>query len=245
MLKEVFYFLKGYVIIKIEGKFPERFLNVAGKKKILIWDVQSKSNGLVCKVTAKEFSKVEGIAENCGCTMRVLGKIGMPFSAKRHKKRKALFLGILGFAVTVFLMLSVLWDISITGNERITQQQILDLLAQSGIRRGVWVYGIDKTQACNEIIAKNADIAWIGIEIKGSRAFVEIVEKVPKPYIEDKSIPCNIISTKSGVIENMQIRSGVPAVKIGDAVFEGQLLVSGIADSTFVGLRYLHSDADI
>lgn len=245
MLKEVFYFLKGYVIIKVEGKFPERFLNVAGRKNLLLWDLKPKQNAITFKIAASELRQAKESAENCGLKLSVLGKIGLPFTAKRHKSRKALLFGLVGFAAIVIVLFSLLWDISITGNESIPTDTVLKLLAESGIKRGVSARGIDPRQACNEISAKCGDIAWIGIEIKGTCAKVEIVEKVKKPVIEDKSIPCNIVSDKSGVVEKMQIRSGVPAVNVGDAVFDGQLLVSGIADSPILGVRYLHADGDI
>lgn len=245
MFKGVFYFFKGYVIIKVTGKFPERVLNVASKKNVLCWDIRPTKNSMVMKISARDLKAMEEISEGCNCKIHHMAKIGLPFTAKRHKKRHALLWGVGGFMCILLALFSLLWDISITGLETIPDQTIFELLEQSGIKKGRLVYGIDTRQACKEIIAKNDKIAWIGIEIRGSCALVEVVEKVQKPEIKDTQNAYNIISDKNGVIDSMQVRSGVPVVNVGDAVFEGSLIVSGIADSTAVGARYLPADADI
>ena len=245
MFKEVFYFLKGYVIIKIYGKFPERVLNVATNKNILCWDIKSLKNGISFKVSAKNFSEVKNIAETLGCTLNQTALIGAVFTAKRHKKRQALLWGMLVFVIIVFVLLSLLWDIRITGLETIDEQTILTQLSESGIKKGRFLYGMDSKKACEQISLKNDKIAWIGIELRGSCALVEVVERVAKPEIMDMYTPSNIISDKNGVVMGLEIKSGEPAVKIGDAVLQGQLLVSGVIDSAVTGARLVPSDGDI
>ena len=245
MFKGVFYFFKGYVIIKVTGKFPERVLNVSARKNILCWDIKPYKDSIILKTTAKDYPKMEEICNNCGCSMRTLAKLGLPFTARRHKKRSALVFGLGGFVCVLLILFSVLWDIRISGLEKIDKSIILSQLEESGIKKGRLVYGIDTRKVCNEIIAKNNKIAWIGIEIKGSVAEVEVVEKVAKPEIKDTENAYNIISDKNGVIESIIVRSGIPVVNAGDAVFDGSLLVSGVADSTAVGVRYLPADADV
>ncbi|MBQ2968183.1 MAG: sporulation protein YqfD [Clostridia bacterium] len=245
MFKKVFYFLKGYVIIKVEGKFPERFLNVAGRKNLLMWQVRPVSGGIVFCAPVSDFKKMQEISENTDCTVKLLKKVGFWHTVKMHQNRKALAIGVLVFVLVLFGMLSLLWDIRITGIDRIPEKQIRAELKRNGIYPFAFVYGINKTSACKNIVANNADISWIGIEIKGSRAFVEIVETVPKPAIQDKSVPCNLIADKSGVVTALEIESGVTMVKIGDTVTEGQLLVSGIADSSAQGVRFLHAEGEV
>ena len=43
MLFQLFYFLKGYVIIKVTGNFPEKFLNLAMQQNVYIWDIRKTS----------------------------------------------------------------------------------------------------------------------------------------------------------------------------------------------------------
>lgn len=245
MLKQVFYFLKGYVIIRIYGKFPERVLNVATAKNIICWDTKPISGGLCFKVSKKAYPMMEDIVKGCRCTMQTGAKIGLPFTAKRHKKRQALIWGVGLFFCVIFLFSSVLSEIRITGNEKISDTEILELLSECGISKGKFVYGIDTRKTVRQMYVKNDKIAWIGIEIRGNCALVEIAEKVEVPHIVPLDSPCNIVSDKDGLIEKIQVRYGIPMVKEGDAVYKEQLLVSGIADSSVVGVRYIHADAEI
>lgn len=245
MLKEVFYFLKGYVIIRVCGKFPERVLNIATAKDILCWDVKSIKGGIAFKVSAKAYPFMKEICEKCSCTMSTGAKIGMMFSLKRHKKRHALLWGVgLFFAIVVF-SLSFLWEIEIGGNEKIPENEIIALLSESGISRGKFLYFMDPEKACNDIYNKDDRLAWIGIEIRGTKALVSVAEKRPKPYVRDETVPCNIVADKDGMVYTLHVRIGEPCVNEGDAVLEGQLIVSGILDSAVLGYRTVHADADI
>ena len=245
MLKWVFYFLQGYVIIKIEGKFPERFLNVAGCKQIHMWRVRHTEDGIVLCVRRKDFRYASAVAAQTDCCVKVLTKQGLPYALKRNKHRKALFFGVFLFGLILFGMLSLVWKVEITGIERIPKVKLEQLLRENGIHPYAFLYGIDKTKAVNRITAELNDIAWMGIEIRGSCAFVEVVETVPKPEIQDKSQPCNLIADKDGIVTRLEIESGVTVVKIGDTITKGQLLVSGIADSPMAGVRFLHAEGEV
>lgn len=245
MLKEVFYFLKGYVIISVCGKFPERVLNVAARRDILCWDVKSTPRGISFKVSAKAYPFMEEICQKCGCTMMTGAKIGLCFTAKRHKKRQALLWGVCLFFALVLFSLSFLWEIRIDGNETISTEEILALLSESGIEKGKFLYSMDPEKACTDIYNKNDKLAWIGIEIRGSCALVSVAEKRPKPYVRDESVPCNIVADKDGVVHKLYVKIGEPVLKEGDAVLEGQLIVSGVIDSAVLGYRTVHADADI
>lgn len=245
MLKEVFYFLKGYVIIKVCGKFPERVLNVATDRDILCWDIKSVPGGIVFKVSAKAFPFMQEICTRCGCTMTSLVKSGLMFTAKRHKKRQALLWGVALFFAIVVISLSFLWEIRIEGLETIPESEILSQLSECGIRKGRFVYTMDPEKACTDIYNQNDKLAWIGIEIRGSCALVSVAEKRPGPYVRDETVPCNIVSDKDGVVHKLYVKIGEAVVNEGDAVTEGQLLVSGILDSSVLGYRALHADAEI
>lgn len=245
MFKKVFYFLKGYVIIKVEGKFPERFLNAAGRRNLLMWQVRPVPDGIILHVPMQACDKIKTIATDTDCTVKILKKSGLKDTVKRGTKRKALFYGMACFVLLIFGMLSLLWNVEITGIERIPEKTLRAQLKQNGIHKFAIVYGIDKTQAIKNIVAQNKDIAWLGIEIKGSCAYVEVVETVERPEIQDKSVPCNLISDKDGVVTAFEIESGITMVKIGDTVTKGQLLVSGISDSPSKGVRFLHAEGEV
>ena len=89
------------------------------------------------------------------------------------------------------------------------------------------------------------DIAWIGIEIKGTNAIVKIVKSSQKPEIVDESEYCNITSDKSGIITKINAQVGTANVKEGDIIKEGDVLVNGWMEGKFTGIRYVHAKGEI
>jgi similar to stage IV sporulation protein len=65
------------------------------------------------------------------------------------------------------------------------------------------------------------------------------------PPIVPSHIPCNIVAARDGQIIKMETYNGTTTFKAGDAVKKGQLLVSGVLNSTRVGYRMVHAEAKI
>ena len=91
----------------------------------------------------------------------------------------------------------------------------------------------------------NPDIAWIWVDIKGTRAFVEVKERTEKPDIVPDGEPCNIVADCDGIIENTVILKGKTVVSEGDIVKKGDLLVSGVDDTNYTGPIMYHADGEV
>jgi similar to stage IV sporulation protein len=78
----------------------------------------------------------------------------------------------------------------------------------------------------NLIRERIPEISYVGVSISGTRATIEIAEKtiIRKQPLE----PAHIVATKAGLIKEVLVLVGNPAVKEGDTVVPGQVLISGI-----------------
>ena len=54
-------YIKGYVEIKVYNGFIERFVNLATREKIHLWDMEYKSDYLTAKISRKDFIKIKNI----------------------------------------------------------------------------------------------------------------------------------------------------------------------------------------
>ena len=45
---------------------------------------------------------------------------------------------------------------------------------------------------------------------------------------ENGTYPCHIIAARDGVVRKIEVRTGIPLVKVGDTVKKGDILISGI-----------------
>src|SRR5574344_2243269 len=127
----------GYVNISVEGYFKERFINICISKKILLWNIKrKKSTFLSTNIGIKDFKKLNNIAKQTKCKIKIKGKKGLPFIFNRYRKRKifAIFLCLIIFIV-LFLS-NFIWNIDIVGNEKIKSEEILETLKKEGLETG-------------------------------------------------------------------------------------------------------------
>ena len=135
------------------------------------------------------------------------------------------------------------WKIEIVGNKSIETTEINELLASEGLKIGMLKENIDYKTLKNNIYINRNDILWIGINTKGVKVTVEILERL---NVEEKDeTPCNIIADKDGIIEKISVRNGMKKVDVGDSVCKGDILVSGIMESEYSNSVMVTADADI
>ena len=154
-------------------------------------------------------------------------------------------MGVALFFILLWYMTSHIMGIDVTGNQRITTDEILNQLKGCGIYYGAAVDKIDSKQIKNRMMTKFDDIAWIGINIKGSRAYIEVKERLDTEIRVDADVPCDIVAAKDGIIRLLEVKEGQTLVKTNQFVEQGDLLVSGVVDSNKTGMRYVHSFGEI
>ncbi|KUK84773.1 MAG: Sporulation protein YqfD [Desulfofundulus kuznetsovii] len=219
-------YLAGYVTITVSGAV-ERFINLATKQGISIWDAQTgKENEVVLNVRVKAVKKLRRIARKSGCRFKIKRREGLPFLLSYLNKRKAMVLGCIFFLTALYIFNSFVWFVQVTGNRNIKAEDILRTAAKAGLERGVLRRDVNIRTVEKSIQDQLPLLSWVGIEIKGTRAVIEVDEKIQaqEPY----NGPAHVVAQKSGLVEDILVFQGDPVVKEGDAVVEGQVLISGI-----------------
>jgi similar to stage IV sporulation protein len=229
LLNRLWNFIKGYVIILVEGYFLERFINICAKRKIFLWDVKNPNDlSMTLKVSIKGFKMLRPIARKSKCKVRIIKKKGLPFIINRYKKRKMFLLGTIIFVLLVNLLASFIWDIEILGNKETRSKDILQELSRLGVKPGVLKYNIDVNNIARTLVLQIDELGWASFEIKGTKAKVYVEERIKPPTLIPKDVPCNIIAKKDGLIDSIVVKNGEKVAEEGDTVVKGQLLVSGV-----------------
>lgn len=239
-------YIRGYVIILVEGYFPEKFINVCINRGVYLWDVRrEKSCVIILKTGMKAFARLRPIAKKTRCRIKVCSKKGLPFILHRYRRRKTFIIGSLLFIVMVYVLSSFIWTVEVFGNKKIASEEIIMALSETGLRVGMWKPLVDTEKVSNQLLLKVRELAWISIDISGTRAKVEIAERVMKPPIIEKDVPCNILAVKDGVIDTLNVKEGTPLIQVGSSVKKGDLIVAGMIQSIDGVVRYVHAFADI
>lgn len=245
-IKILINYILGYVNIIVEGYYIERFINICISRRILIWNLKrEKSSILRVNVSIKEFKKIREIAKKTKCKIKIKNKKGIPFLLHRYKKRKVFFILLIMTMFTIIVISNFVWNIEVTGTDKISKEELIKDLNECGLTIGKNKATIDTKEIINNIRLKREDIAWIGINLKGTNAIVEVVEAKSKPNIIDEEELCNIVATKEGIITKINSQNGTSLVKVGDLVKKGDVLIGGWLEGKYTGTRYVHAEGEV
>lgn len=148
-------------------------------------------------------------------------------------------------AIFILAITKFIWNIEVVGNEKISKEEIIELVSEYGIKQGKLKSNINGEKISNSIRLKRDDLSWIGINIKGTNAVITVKEAIEVPEIIDKSQICNIVATKDAIISKIVVQSGTARVNVGDEVKKGDILVEGIMEGANTGNREVHSEANV
>lgn len=245
-IKILLNYILGYVRITVEGYYIERFINICRKNKIIIWNLKrDKSVRLNLNIGIKDFKEIKKIAKKTKCKVKIIKKKGLPFLFNRYKKRKIFF----GFLLLILILIGIssnfIWNIEIKIENAEQLDNIYEDITSAGLETGKMKNKINTKEIINQIRLKRNDIAWMGIELKGTNAIVKLVKAERKPDIVDEEDYCNIVSDKVGVITKINAKNGTLAVNVGDTVKVGTVLINGWMEGKYTGIRYVHAQGDI
>ena len=239
-------YMNGYVDIVIEGYYIERFINICNTRNILLWNIK-KENSIVlhASVEVRDFKRLKSICKKTKCKLKIEKKKGFPFLVRKYRKRK-IFIGLLlCIIIFIFALSNFIWNIEVEGNMDISKEEILALASEEGLSIGKLKGQVDTKKVINKIRLERDDVAWAGIEIRGTNAVIQIVKADEKPDIVNEDEFCNIVADKDGMITKISAQNGTPLVKEGDVVTKGDIIVAGWMEGKYTGTRYLHAQGDV
>ncbi len=237
--------IRGYFTVSVYDSFDEGTLNDCAAIDISVWNVRRNNSALLFCVAAKDKKRFEKCMQKNRAVYEIITEKGAVHTLKKYKRRYALLLGGVLAAVFMFFMSSFIWSIEINGNVNLTDEEILEVLEEFGFSEGTIKKDIDYYILYQKIILKKPEIAWLAINIKGTHAEIEVLERALPPIIDDKETVSNIVASADGVIEDMQVYAGTPLVKRGDAVKKGDVLVSAVVESLDGSVKYVAAKAVI
>ncbi len=246
IIKILFSYMIGFLGITIEGYYIERFINMCRNNKIAIWHLKRKKDvQLDFRVGIHDFKEVCNIAKKTKCKVKIKNKKGLPFLLHRYKKRKIFFILLLIMIFLTLLSSNFVWNVDIREENGQELENIEKEIEEAGLKIGEWKAKVDTKEIINKIRLQRKDIAWMGIELKGTNAIVKIVKADEKPEIINDDEYCSIISDKAGIITKVNAQTGTANVKVGDTVNAGETLINGWMEGKYTGIRYVHAKGEI
>ncbi len=246
LIKIIFNYILGYIRISVEGYYIERFINICRNNRITMWKLKRDKNVKIdLNIGINDLKKVAKIAKQTKCKIKILNKKGLPFIFNKYKKRKIFFVFLVFIIILLGISSNFVWNIDIKYENNEQMEDLYQDIVNSGLTIGKMKSKVNTKEIINKVRLNRDDIAWIGIEMKGTNAIVRVVKATAKPDIINEEEYCSIVSDKQGVITKINAQNGTMAVKVGDTVNVGTTLINGWMEGKYTGIRYVHAKGEV
>lgn len=239
-------YIMGYVSFTASGGFSERFINLCAARKIAIREVKIGEDGLSAVTLPKNYKKLRTIAKNSGMKMKATGKHGLPFFLRNHKDRVGLLIGAVFFAVFMFVSSLFIWNIETVGAENVCDDEIIEAVKELGLKEGSLKRNIDTNELSRlAMINLSGKVSWLAVNVKGTRAVIEVRDYVEWREDSTYTEPGNIVADFDGLLLSVEVYNGQKVGKEGSGVDKGDLLISGIVENRDTSSQFLEARGKI
>lgn len=228
----------GYRRIYANAQNALALLNLCMEKGYVYAAFESDEEGGIAFITS--IFTARRLLRQCsvhGICVAEVGGGGIPHFIWRYRRRMGMLLGLLISAFLLLFSSRFVWDVRVTGNETVTEEEVCKALRECGFGVGSYIPDFHGNELENRVLIASDRIAWISIYMDGTVAVVQIKENLMPPT-KEPATPANLVAACDGQIELLELYRGNSVVSIGQAVRKGELLVSGLYDSNTVGYRY-------
>ncbi|MBQ1411079.1 MAG: sporulation protein YqfD [Oscillospiraceae bacterium] len=225
--------LRGTVEIEVTGASAALCLNRWTTADLPFWGLQRRSELVFrCRVYENQLDEISREAARAWCELRVLRRFGLPSLLRRLRRRPVLAVGMLLAVLLAWLLQNFVWFLRVEGNERLSEQEILNALAEEGVCFGTWGPTLDSTYLKHRMLYRMPALRWLAVNREGGVVTVLVAEREQEePHLETDGV-AHIVATRPGIIREISVINGFTELKPGDTVQPGDILISGIAEWT-------------
>ena len=235
-MKKLLNLIRGYLEVEITGAFPERLLNLCAQSRLAFWRVRwLDETTLRLRVSLLDGKELEALCSRSMCTCRELERRGGTAQALRLAQRWGFVLGLVLCLVAVGVLSRFVLVVEVVGNEQVPTAVILSQLRQLGVYPGAYGPAIQERDTANRALTALPELAFMAINIQGTRAVVQVEEVEPVPEILDEDTPADVVSGADGIIEEIHVSAGREMFQEGDVVAQGETLISGVMQLNEIG----------
>lgn len=210
----------------LTGLNLERFINTMRKSGIPLVSVRRQSQrSLLCQCFSTDLKQIASIADEKGWKMQRMEPTGLSALWAWGRKRPGIPIGLVLALVTALVLSQFIWRIEIH-HAGAYEADIAAYLTQSGYTVGARRANIDVRTLERELAYRYPELAWLHAYVSNVTLVVDVTHGVAMPEMPRKE-PSHIYAGRDGVVDSIRVSAGTAAVKAGDTVRKGQLLIRG------------------
>lgn len=222
------YLISGEVIVEVNTLNLERLLNSLWSKGISIEEISRIDNSTVrFRLKYSNYRQTENEVRRLKGKIKIVKTEGILFYLIKIRRKLSLVIGVFLFLIGLYILSTYVWAIEITTQKNVAPFEIRSELNKLGIKPGIKKSSFSVYELEKKLENVDSEILWLRVRIEGATLKINIEEKVnpPKSNITDKG---EVIAKKDGEVKRIFTESGKAAVKVGDIVKTGDILIHPI-----------------
>ncbi len=235
--------LRGSCTVAVPGLHRTAAMNLCMQIGLQYSDFRWREDGSVQFVcTVPSARRLLAACRARDIEIEIIAYRGFPQLLRRIGARAGLVVGTVLALTLIILSGLFVWDVQVSGNVSLTEGEVIEELRACGFGVGSYLPTLRVRQIENRVLMASERIGWLSINTDGTVARVQVIEHIEgeNAGASDPSgkHPANLVATRDGQIEYLELYRGNSVVTAGQAVKAGDLLVSGLYDSVTGGFRY-------
>lgn|GEM_PF-850725 len=232
-LTKATHWLKGYVLVEVSGKNPERLVNLCLISGFPVWGFSADGRSVFFYTTLPKYRTIHKLARKSRCIPRIRRRFGFPFIMSRVKRRPFFLLMAAFMFAGLIYMAGATWAIQVKGNETVSETDILRTAAAAGLIPGARKSALSPAAIEAALLKEHPELTWAYVHFQGTLAVIEVVEKTRPPT----ELPGDVVAARDGVVTSVLVLSGTPVVTPGQTVKAGDVLIAGQPGDARTGAR--------
>ncbi len=238
-MKRVLHGISGILKLYIYGDGALEAVNALNAEGLPFWELLPEGDGFSLCCSLLDADRACSLLDGCGVGYETERIRGLPRFIYPYRKRWGLLFGLVIALLIIYFSTTVVWDIRLNCNGDYDEAEVRQALSELGLEVGVPIKGIDVYRTELQFLINNGRFSDIAVNIEGTVIEVELRVKRVAERLPSRLGYYDLVAGEDAVILSVTARRGVPAVKAGDSVKAGQVLIAGLMEGKF-GEQYLY-----
>ena len=222
--------IAGRVVVELTSADLAEAYSAINSIRIPLFSVL-QTDALTARFTIyrSDYARLSSLTQARGETLKLCERQGIYWDFLHLTKRPILTGGVfILLFLTVFLPTRVLF-IRVEGNKTIPERKIVEAAEECGVSFGASRRIVRSERVKNNLLSALPELKWAGVNTYGCVAVISVTERSGQEQTKQESVS-RIIACRDGIVTECTVTRGTPLCTVGQAVVEGQTLISGYTD---------------
>lgn len=209
-------------------------LSAISNKSIQLFEILPVSELMVEVVVYRvDCTAIVRLAEKRGDQVQIKRKQGLYWTIRGLLQRPVLVIMLAVLISAAIFLPGRIFFVRVEGNSAIPDRLILARAEECGISFGASRRLVRSEKMKNALLEAIPQLQWAGVNTSGCIATISVTERTQEFQQEKSNGVASIVAARDGIITECTVTKGNALCKVGQAVKEGEVLVSGYTNCGF------------